>query len=101
MIMGALGLLAAQSFARLGRNRPPLKHLLVGVVAGLMLFVLFGLSPGTDIAAHLGGFVAGLLIGAIWVLLPKKLRESRTTNLLNGAILLAMVLWTWGMALYN
>ncbi|HZV35311.1 MAG TPA: rhomboid family intramembrane serine protease [Verrucomicrobiae bacterium] len=101
MIMGALGLLAAQSFAHLGRSRPPVKHLFAGVAAGFMLFVLFGLSPGTDIAAHVGGFIGGLLIGAIWVLLPDNFRESPKTNIGSGAVLLALVVWTWGMALHK
>jgi rhomboid protease GluP len=101
MIMGALGLLAAQSLAHLGKNRPPLRHVFGGVAAGLMLFVLFGLSPGTDIAAHLGGFIAGLLLGGILVLLPDDFLEKNKINPASGAILLGMVLFTWGMALHK
>jgi rhomboid protease GluP len=101
MIMGALGLLAAQSLAYLGQKRPPLKPLLAGVAAGLMLFVLFGLSPGTDIAAHLGGFISGLVLGGILVLLPADFLENPKTNLAGGALLAGMMLLTWGMALHK
>jgi len=48
MVMGALGLLAAQTLAFRKLGKVPMKHLISGVAAGFMLFVLFGLSPGTD-----------------------------------------------------
>jgi membrane associated rhomboid family serine protease len=99
MIMGALGLLAAQSLAFSREHRPPLKHLLGGVAAGVMLFILFGLSPGTDIAAHTGGFIAGLLFGGFLVLLPSKLLESWVLNVLCGVLFLAFTFLTWGLAL--
>ena len=31
-----------------------------------MLFVLLGLEPGTDVVAHFGGFVSGLILGSYW-----------------------------------
>ena len=56
MIMGALGLLSAPTLRRRGEHRRlPFKHHVLGLVAGVMLFILYGLAPGADIAAHFGG----------------------------------------------
>ncbi len=63
MIMGALGLLAVQSLAP-RRAARPLKYWLGGLAAGIMLFILFGLSPESDTVVHLGGFLSGLALGA-------------------------------------
>jgi membrane associated rhomboid family serine protease len=101
MVMGALGLLAAQSLAAGKHDRRPLKYLLGGVAAGVMLFILFGLSPspGTDIVAHLGGFLAGLLLGAILAFAPVSVLKNSRSNLLAGSAFTIMVVITWRLAL--
>ena len=63
MVMGALGLLAAESFRPSPKSKTPLGRKLTGAAAAILLFILYGLSPGTDIAAHLGGLVGGLGLG--------------------------------------
>src|SRR5436309_6098661 len=65
MVMGSLGLLAAQSFYLWRVSSYARKYLLGAVTAGLMLFILLGLAPGTDIIAHLGGFISGLILGSL------------------------------------
>src|SRR5213078_4135285 len=57
MVMGSLGLLAAQSLSLWKQDPAARKYLLSGIGGGLMLFILFGLTPGTDVMAHFGGFV--------------------------------------------
>ena len=76
MVMGGLGLLAVQSVPLLRRGVLGRKYVLRGLLAGLMLFVLLGLSPETDVVAHFGGFLAGLALGAVLVSLPKSWRNS-------------------------
>jgi rhomboid protease GluP len=74
MIMGALGLLAVQSLP-IGRGRgvrPSRKYWIAGLLAGTMLFVLFGLSPESDTVVHLGGFVSGLILGVALTLVPER-----------------------------
>lgn len=71
MIMGALGLLAVQSVTLWRRTKHPPKHVFTGLFGGVMLFVLLGLSPGTDVLAHSGGFVGGLVIGTLLALAPR------------------------------
>lgn len=99
MIMGSLGLLSAQSFASVKSGKRSLKYLLGGVAAGLMLFVLLGLAPGTDMAAHLGGFVGGLFLGAGLVRIPPKTLQSAPTRWMSFVVLLLLAGGTWCLAL--
>ena len=93
LVMGALGLLAAQ--AVLGepstRNHAagPFRHsvgrcrraavtnsgqprgggALRGLGAAILMLVLIGFSPQSDVVAHVGGFFFGVLGGILWLLL--------------------------------
>ncbi len=99
MVMGALGMLSAQTLRWGGRTEGSLKRRLAGVAAGVMLFTLYGLSPGTDMAAHLGGFMAGLLLGAGLVFTPEEFLHSRKTNAISSILLLGLLAVTWSLAL--
>ena len=98
VVMGALGLLVPQSITSLRRNPRALRLALAGLAGGVLLFVLLGLSPGTDVAAHLGGFASGVLIGLGLSLVPK-LEQRRLANLVAGILLAWLVIWPWMMAL--
>lgn len=95
MVMGALGLLAAQSLRRENWGRGSVKYALGGVAAGVMLFILFGVSPEADTAAHLGGFIGGLALGAGLVFIPKGWARSERVNFVCVIGLVAMVTATW------
>jgi len=98
MVMGSLGLLAAQSVS-LWRNTPhERKYLLTGLCGGVMLFVLLALTPGTDVMAHFGGFVCGVLLGSLFCLVPD-LAQKPKTNLLCGLLFTLLVLVPWWLAL--
>lgn len=99
MVMGALGMLSAQTLNWPGRSAGSWKRRLVGVAAGVMLFTLYGLSPGTDMAAHLGGFAAGLALGAGLVFLPAKWLQGRGANLISGILFAVLLVTVWGLAL--
>jgi rhomboid protease GluP len=63
MVMGALGLLAVHSLV-LWRKTPHANKILIsGLCGGVMLFLLLGVTPGTDVLAHAGGFAFGLVLG--------------------------------------
>jgi membrane associated rhomboid family serine protease len=98
VVMGALGLLAARSPALWRHSPASRKQLLTAAAAGVMLFVLFGLTPGTDILAHFGGFMSGVFLGAILSQVPTPSRNA-TLNLLCGLVFASLVLWPWWLAL--
>jgi rhomboid protease GluP len=99
MVMGALGLLAGQSFKWTRSKTTPRKHLFVGVAAGFMLFVLFGLAPESDIVVHIGGFISGLLLGVLLALVPARYLQSSRLNLCAGICFVALIALTWWLAL--
>jgi len=98
MVMGSLGLLAMQSLSHWRDTPRGARYVLAGICGGVMLFVLLGLSPGTDVLAHLGGFLSGLLFGAA---LTKFQAQGRLTaaNLACGLIFSLLVLLPWWLAL--
>jgi membrane associated rhomboid family serine protease len=98
MVMGSLGLLAVQSFGLWRRTPLATRYALGGILGALMLFVLLGFSPGTDTVAHAGGFVGGVLLGAVLSSL-RKLAGKPNINLLSGLVFAWLVLWPWWMAL--
>jgi membrane associated rhomboid family serine protease len=97
MVLGCLGLLAAQAFSLRARDAMTPRLILSGVLAGVMLFVLLGLGPGTDVVAHLGGFVGGLLLGAGLALVPGLARRAGS-NLLCGLVFGALIIVPWWLA---
>lgn len=99
MVMGALGLLSAQTLRWGRKSGASWKQRLGGVAAGIMLFTLYGLAPNTDLAAHLGGFLAGLLFGAMLVFAPVEFLHKRSTNFVTGFLFLALFSVTWCLAL--
>ena len=98
MVMGALGLVAVQSLGLLKKAPHAWRIAVGGVAAGIMLFVLLGLSPGTDVAAHLGGFVTGLALGALLVV-EAEVSRNPLINLAAGLSFAVLVIWTWMLAL--
>ena len=98
MVMGGLGLLAIQSLWLRHVNPNAGKYAASGMLGGIMLFVLVGLDPHSDVIAHLGGFVCGLMQGGVLALVPQKNLMRPTLNVLAGTILIALVILTWALA---
>jgi rhomboid protease GluP len=96
-VMASLGLLTSHT-AVFGRGEKRAVWLGRGVIAGCLLLVMFGFSPKSDIVAHVGGFIAGVVLG---------LGGVRWRALLGGrgfnhgclAVFLALVILTWALAL--
>jgi membrane associated rhomboid family serine protease len=97
MVLGCLGLLAAQACSLRARDAMTPRLILSGVLAGVMLFVLLGLGPGTDVVAHLGGFLAGLLLGAALASVPS-LAQRAGSNLLCGLVFGGLIILPWWLA---
>ena len=99
VVMGALGLLAIPSFALLKRRTANALRLFAGsLLAGLLLFVFLGTSPGTDVVAHLGGFISGLLLGALLAFAPR-INHRPWINLAAALLFAALVILPWWWAL--
>jgi rhomboid protease GluP len=98
MVLGCLGLLAVPSFS-LWRQTPHAgKYIVSGIVGSVMLFVFLGLTPGTDVLAHAGGFATGLLLGGLLALAPG-IAQSTWANSLSGLVFAWLVLLPWWLAL--
>ena len=98
MVMGSLGLLAVQSLSLWRQTPHATKFILSGLCGGVMLFALLALTPGTDVMAPLGGFTSGLLLGALFNLVPA-IAQKPTANLLGGLVFALLVIVPWWLAL--
>jgi len=99
MVFGALGLLAAQWFVISRKNPVARKIILRGLLASTFLLVLYGLSPDTDIFAHIGGFGTGLLLGGTLAFIPEKWRRNPALNTVCGLLLGGLIIVCWSLAL--
>ena len=97
MIMGALGLLGAEGISAWRTTRAT-HWLWRGAGAAFLVLVLLGFSEGTDIIAHVGGFIAGALLGALLHLLPVPIR-AKAGNAFCLFALTALSILTWWLAL--
>jgi len=99
MMMGALGLLCIHAFGLMRKNTKAARYVLSGVLAGVLLFVLFGLSLKSDIVAHFGGFVSGLFFGALLSFVPEPVLQKRSLNAIALVSVVALLICTWTLAL--
>jgi membrane associated rhomboid family serine protease len=102
--MGCLGLLAAQALPHWRLRKPvwltmvSMKPLFARLLAGVLLFVLLGLSPGTDVMAHFGGFLSGVALGWPLAFIPRPNRFG-SLNLLAALLFAALVILPWWLAI--
>ncbi len=96
-VMASLGLLAAQSVA-LAPDEKRLVRIGRGVIAGALLVVLLGFSEKSDVVAHVGGFLAGVALGAVALRLRGLLLKS-SLQILAAAVGVTIVVATWAFAL--
>jgi hypothetical protein len=99
MVMGALGLLTVQSLGAWRHPGAARRSILAGVLAGILLFVLFGLSPRSDVVAHAGGFLAGLGCGVGLNWLPATWGRGTRADRLAGAASILIATAGWSLAL--
>jgi len=87
MVMGALGMIAAQSVPLWNVGRRGTRLMLSGIGAGVLVFILTGTREQSDVLAHLAGFVYGLALGGLATLIPVRNR-SRSDTIAGGCFLL-------------
>ena len=98
MVMGGLGLLTIQSLSLRFQDAASRKYIVGGILAGVMLFTLLGLDPTSDVLAHAGGFVSGLILGAALTFVPRNQLSGRPVNTICAAIVAGLITLTWTMA---
>ena len=99
VVTGALGLLAVQSVTLLKRpNVNTFRLFAAGIMGGLLLFVLLGFSPNSDVVAHSGGFVFGLLLGVPLAFASKHVHRP-WSNLAAAVLFTVLVIIPWWLAL--
>jgi rhomboid protease GluP len=97
VVMGCIGLLAV-----LPRSQTPAAHglwrgLLTGVGGAVLLFLLLGLDPRSDVLAHTGGFVSGVLLAFGLRFMPG-LSQSRWSGRVAFLLLAVLLLLSWRKA---
>jgi rhomboid protease GluP len=97
MVMGCVGLLAVQSVSW-ARNPNARKYAVSVFLAAGLLFVLLGLSPESDVVAHFGGFVSGILLGVVLVAIQKFTRSS-FADVAAGIVFCLLTIIPWALAL--
>lgn len=80
MVMGALGLIIVPGMAAWKARSWPMRQRIKGVLAGTLLFILLGLNPAGDVAAHLGGFAAGVALGTLLSVMPDGVSRGKLSN---------------------
>ncbi|HSU57402.1 MAG TPA: rhomboid family intramembrane serine protease [Candidatus Dormibacteraeota bacterium] len=94
LVMGALGLLAVQSLTTHDKWAVAGRLVIGGITGGFMLFLLLGTAPGTDVLAHLGGFVSGIGLGALLSWGRRGLR-NQFANVIAVVLFIGLVVGPW------
>lgn len=100
MVMGCVGLLASQALFSIGSPAYRRKYFVAGMAAGIMIFASFGLSPDSDVLAHFGGFVSGMVMGSLLRLIPR-LNQNTLANVFAGIAFCVLVILPWWLALHT
>lgn len=100
MVLAALGVLTISGAREAFLRQPGWKPLFATLSAGLMLFVLTGSNPASDLVVHLGGFFFGLVVGGLLALAPDSNRQvGRLQSLALVAVLTSAAgAWLWALA---
>jgi membrane associated rhomboid family serine protease len=98
LVMGCLGLIAVQSFTPQVRSAAQVKRWLGGAAGGVLLFILLGVAPDTDIVAHGGGFLGGIGVGLMCARVPG-LPRMAAVNFFCASLFALLVLLPWWLAL--
>lgn len=99
MVMGGVGLLCANAFALWFHARLTPRHALTVLASGTFLFLLWGIDPDSDIAAHFGGFIAGLMGGTALELLLPNPEQRQNWSPWAGLACILLLIATWSAAL--
>ena len=101
-VFAALGAMAAYSWRERLRLPQSRARRWGPLVAGVILLGWTGSAgEGTDVVAHLGGFVVGAIFGATAALPRARALLARVPQLLSGALALTSLALAWACALWR
>ncbi len=98
VVMAALGMVAVHSATLFRKNPRAFRILMSGVLSGVMLFILLGLSPDSDVLAHLGGFLGGIFLGLVLAFFPESWLHSKLANYILLGCLSGLLWFAWHSA---
>jgi membrane associated rhomboid family serine protease len=99
MVMAALGMISVQSIIHWRKNPAASSLVFRALGAGVLILLLTGFSPESDIVAHVGGFIGGLILGLALNWIPPKRLQEHAVNLTAGIAVSVLLLTTWGLAI--
>ncbi len=99
MMMGALGLLAVYSVKLWPKHPRAFRTMWSGAGAGLLIFLLFGTNPKTDVVAHAAGFASGAIMGIGLSRLPNSRLKWAWLDWLAIGLLIVIIGIAWLLAL--
>jgi membrane associated rhomboid family serine protease len=98
MVMGALGLLAVHSLTLLRSGINARQLILRAFFGAVLLLVLFGFHPETDVIAHVAGFIIGACLGGLLALFPRSATDE-TSHRISEVLCGLLVALCWWLAL--
>ena len=98
MVMAALGILAVQSFSLWHKDRGFRQLLARAFAAAVLILVLIGTSPDSDIVAHFGGFFAGAVFGYVLSWVDPKRLNTFAVNFTCICATMLLIAFTWWKA---
>lgn len=98
MVMGGLGIVAVQIVPSAWRSPLAARIIVPSISGGVLLMVLLGFSPESDVIAHVGGFIGGLVLGVVIGFFPDAWIKNDKVNLLCVCVLIACVAVPWAIA---
>lgn len=90
VVMGCLGVLALLPHGQFSPHASVWRGIVGSVGAAVLLFLLLGLDPNSDVLGHLGGFICGLIIAT--TLRVTHVQPRRKWNEVIALLFLAVIL---------
>lgn len=97
MVMGSLGLIAAQSLFE--RHTSAREWMGRGVLAGALLFVILGLDVKSNVLAHLLGFLNGIVVGIVLCLTDRHGTRRQHVELASAIATAGLIVLCWALAI--